>query len=595
MTQMTTPTQPLSYNEIIAKVTEIEWRDMGYEGEPPIPTLDDLQTFTDADLSAQYVDSRAYVEEKSDWIDVMLRSDVERIFGMDYDDWLKREMKMMLQAYNALEKMAKEQGITTEQLIDNNKARMEAEHEAFEQAYDRRVPIAEQIATVEDFNRRHKERLATTIYNAEQFHAIGLFFASSQKSPTAGPLEWIHQVWRRSRKHDDKITHPLALIVKTWLTEQIPTVEPARRRDTGILHHAIGETHPAPRLPMTVMETVPGESEQLMLIKNLPQVDLQLELPGFEFPESELVPALPLEAYETVGGRPNQAGRGAPISQRLFFNILVEYGQKQRGVHGISRLNTNYRDVKSWLYPQGTTNPKSVIIPRLYKGMYELHNLRFLWERRAWNIISVDSLPTMEIKPDDPLTFTVRMPVGMNTKNGALIGIEPMRIYGAQAAPKFRAWIRLAYLWDAAKIRNGGKRIFATVPEVLRNSDGYLVDAKGEVILTGDLYHTKGGWKFRQGTPTPQRAWYHPLAIQTGQQVRNPQADKVPVLSKSDMVKLFYDHTARKGETFTDCLELAQKHAREMQDDGRIVIETDQTNEKTGEKGWRLLEPYQGK
>ena len=66
-----------------------------------------------------------------------------------------------------------------------------------------------------------------------------------------------------------------------------------------------------------------------------------------------------------------------------------------------------------------------------------------------------------------------------SSMNGALIGIEPLRLYGAQSAPKFRAWGRLAYLWDAAKIRNGGKRIYATVPEVLRNADGYLVNAKG--------------------------------------------------------------------------------------------------------------------
>ena len=417
------------------------------------------------------------------------------------------------------------------------------------------------------------------------------YFLSQADHPLQAWIDKSHQGWIIDRGDDPKLPHPLAPIVREWLKEQIPTVEPARRKDTGILHHAIGETHHAPRLRMTVMDTVPGKPEQTMLITNLPQGDLQLELPGFEFPESELVPALPLEAYETVGGRPSQTGRGAPISQRLFFNILVEYAQKQRGLYGTSRLNTNYRDVKSWLYPQGTKEPKNRLIPRIYKGMYELHNLRFLWERRAWNIISVDSLPTMAIRPDDPLTFTVRMPAGMNTKNGALIGIEPMRIYGAQSAPKFRAWVRLAYLWDAAKIRNGGRRIYATVPGVLRNSDGYLVDAKGEVILTGDLYPTKGGWKYRNGSQ-PQKAWYHPLAIQTGEQVRNPQADKVPVLSDGDMVKLFYDHTERKGEAFRNCLKLARQYALNMQDDGRVVVEQDQTNEKTGDKGWRILEKY---
>ena len=137
------------------------------------------------------------------------------------------------------------------------------------------------------------------------------------------------------------------------------------------MHHKLREAYPSPRLPLRVVETAPAEPEPLRLINNLPQGDLQLEMPGFNFPESELVPALPLVAYENAGGKPNQRGRGAPIEQRLFVNVLVEYEQKQRGRHGLSRLNTTYRDVKSWLYPNGTNNPKKVIIPRLRQGFME--------------------------------------------------------------------------------------------------------------------------------------------------------------------------------------------------------------------------------
>ena len=395
--------------------------------------------------------------------------------------------------------------------------------------------------------------------------------------------------------HSDRkippLPHPLGNAMRAWQKEQIPKVEPERRKDTGILHHSLRRSAPSPRLKLEVVEELPAGFEQMTLFNNLPQGSLQLELPGFVFSESEIVPALPLVAYENAGGRSRQSGRGAPIEQRLFVNVLIEYEQRLRSMFNTSRLNTTYRDVKSWLYPTGTKEPRKTLIPKLYKGMWHLHNLRFVWDRREWNIISVDSLPTMAIQPDDSLTFTVRMPDGMNTKNGALIGIEPLRLYGAQSAPKFRAWVRLAYLWDAAKIRNGGKRIFATIPKVLRNSDSYLVDAKGEVILTSELYHTKAGWKSRNGSQ-PQMAWYHPLAIKTGEQARNPQANKVPVLSDSDMVKLFYDHTERKGTNFTSCLQLARKHALEMQDDGRVVVETNQVNEKTGIKGWRILEPH---
>ena len=412
----------------------------------------------------------------------------------------------------------------------------------------------------------------------------------------------LHALWLYARdrieifyeeceKKSSPLIHPLAPLIRAWLKDQIPKIEPERRKDTGILHDKIKNTFPSPRLPLRIAETAPAEPEQMVLINNLPQGEEQLELPGFIFPETELVPALPLVAYENAGGKLKQPGRGAPIEQRLFVNVLVEYEQKQRGQHNLSRLFTTYRDVKSWLYPNGSTDSKKVLIPRLRQGMWNLHNLWFLWERRDWNIISVDTLPTMNTKPDDPLSFTIRMPMGMNTSNGVLIGIEPLRLYGAQSAPKFRAWVRLAYLWDAAKIRNGGKRIYATIPKVQRNSDGYLVDAKGEVICTGKLRRTKGGWTFQQGN-IPQTAWYHPLAIHMGGTDDNPQADEVPILSDSDMVKLFYDHTERKDETFRKALLEARRHALEMEAEGRIVVKTDQIDKKTGIKGWRILEPY---
>ena len=406
--------------------------------------------------------------------------------------------------------------------------------------------------------------------------------------PTQERLQWLHTLWAEKAP---QTPHPLSEVVRSWIQTQLPSVEPERRKDTGILHNALRDSYPSPRLPLEIVSTVPRHEEDMKLFTDLPQGGMQLTMPGFEFPETELVPALPLVAYEGAGGKSLSRGRGAPIDQRLFINVLIEYMHRERGQYDIAQLKSNYRDVKSWLYPNGTTMPKSKLIPSLYKGLWNLHNLRFLWNKQEWNIISVPALPTMAIKLDDPLHFTVRLPSEINNKSGALIGIEPLRLYGAQSAPKFRAWVRLAYLWDKAKQLNGGHRIYATIPEVLRNSDSYLVDAKGQVILTGGVYKTKAGWKCRNGQ-MPQTAWYHPLAIQTGNQVRNPQADKVPVLSDTDMVKLFFDHKERSGSTFRECLRLARKHAEGMQKDGHIVIEKNQQNPKTDARGWILLEPH---
>ena len=329
----------------------------------------------------------------------------------------------------------------------------------------------------------------------------------------------------------------------------------------------------------------------MKLMHNLPMGGVQLDLPFIEFPKDEIVPALPFFAADTKDGSPPRGGRGAPIEDRLWINVLLEWGLG-KDQWGLTRLNSTFGDVISWLYPNGTTAAKKDLIPRLREGFYRLHTQLVYWDRRDWNMIAVDAFPTMDTKRKDRISFTVRMPDGMPTHSGVKVTIEPLRIYGARSAPKFRAWGRLPFIWDKAKIRNGGKRIYATVPEVLRNKDGFLVDAKGEVILTGELYNSKGGgWAYRQGQQ-PQQAWYHPLAMRTGRQIRNPQGDKVPILLDSDMVKLFYDHTERKGGVFRECLRSARKHAEEIEKDGWIVIWRDQEDPRTRERGWRILEPY---
>ena len=482
-----THTQTSSSNEIIKEIAQMEWKQAGYKGQALVPSLEDLSQKVKLmgwQNPKAFLTAIAPEEYPILPIDPEPLEDTEKAWHRLERCYLSHANHYPSNLYQVLEDRRDEP--IEHKVVDQGEHHNE---ETGKTIYWQKIETkSPPLTEVEN----HEEARVRNTVLLEMAHILwGLL---SERNIT-----FVHDFWQQCQDNDPSLRHPLAPLIQAWQREQTPRVEPSRRKDIGILHHAIRDTFPSPRLNMTVMETMPGGPEQLMLLKNLPQVDLQLELPGFVFPESELVPALPLEAYETVGGKPSQSGGGARISQRLFCNILVEYGQKQRGLYRIARLNTNYRDVKSWLYPKGTNLPKSVLIPRLYKGMYELHNLRFLWERRAWNIISVDSLPTMDIRPDDPLTFTVRMPDGMNTTNGALIGIEPLRIYGAQSAPKFRAWVRLAYLWDKAKIQNGGKRIYATIPEVLRDSDNHLTDANGQKILTGELYSTREGWRFRQG------------------------------------------------------------------------------------------------
>ena len=386
---MTTSTQTRSAPEIISRLAKATWKQMGYQGKPPIPTIDDLLSF----------DKKLWKNE-----------DVREIIGIWVDQWFYE-----IESENT-------HNSTT---LDNDNTEIHNPGQPEREA--------------RDLQRRKKwEAGMQRIRQAIESNSNDTITAEE----AAKNIEAMDKIWQLVCQTNKNLSHPLARSIQAWQKEQIPKVKPQRRKDTGILHHNMRDTFPSPRLKLTKIESSSAESKQMQFINDLPHGDLQLELPGFVFPETQLVPALPLIAYENAEGKPPVGGRGAPISQRLFINVLVEYEQEKRGLYSTSRLNATYRDIKSWLYPNGTKESRKKLIPRLYEGMWHLHNFRFIWERREWNIISVDSLPTMDIKPDDRLTFTIRMPDGLNTGNGALIGIEPLREYGAQSAPKFRAWVR---------------------------------------------------------------------------------------------------------------------------------------------------------
>lgn len=392
----------------------------------------------------------------------------------------------------------------------------------------------------------------------------------------------IHNLWKIiNKEHSKKFYHPLEPILKEWLIDNIPKIEPEKRKDTAIA-------------PEGLRTATRYKQSDALEVGDLPTCSKELQqLPLFaEIVDTQIVPALPLELYEAVAGASQPAGRGAPISQRIFINALLAYPIGKRQDNTV-KLTTTLRDIKTWLYPNGNRNSHQDFIRRLRKALLEVHNYRISWERREWHIIAVDALPTTETKLDDPLPFTIKLPEGMSAANGAMVKLHPLRHYGATSAPKFRAWVRLAYIWDKAKIRNGGLRIYATIPKVKRNDNGYLIDQNDKLIRSGDPYYYKGRWQVKNGNAL-QNAWYHPYAIVIGEE-RNPQNDKVPVLSNTELIQLFYDDKPVNPNQKWKRLHDAKKHAMVMESEGHIVIEQEAVDHKRGIKGWRILEPRKGK
>ncbi len=165
----------------------------------------------------------------------------------------------------------------------------------------------------------------------------------------------------------------LAAVVASWPV----AVEPDRRR-RGILPASMTDSRRqhADHLPLaldvrTPMGAVPGSVEQA-------------HLPGLEPAPSALVPVLPIALYDLAGGTMQTRGRGAPVAQRLFFEVLMSVGRLDRTPGKTVRVESTYREFVAWLWPnlRGRAWKRERHLPALHRALLELDGMRIEWERQ---------------------------------------------------------------------------------------------------------------------------------------------------------------------------------------------------------------------
>ena len=272
-------------------------------------------------------------------------------------------------------------------------------------------------------------------------------------------------------------------------------------------------------------------------------------LPVLESPSGVVVPSLPL----TVAAE-STTGRGADITTRLWFGCQMGVPVHLRTGCDV-RLRLTLREMRDWLWPNGWR--RGVHLPMLQRGLRELHRLGTIYERAEWLLVRPVSLPTEETRLDDPLLVDVTTLPGSG--HGPLVDTVLLWRLGAMSGVPWRAWIRLAYLWDAAKWRNGGFRIHATRPEVRRGVGGVILDARGQSVVS------RGG--------KPVKTWIDPRAVRTGRLERHPQADRVPVLDTLDLAHLGFDDAPVRNGTVRERASTTRRWLREMERLGIVVLE----------------------
>ncbi len=308
-----------------------------------------------------------------------------------------------------------------------------------------------------------------------------------------------NQIPSGSRRHSF-----LVPLMEAWFIHPGPLpTEPVRLRDL-ILPNPIRHAVPAQAaLPLLTGAEPPGLGQQ---------PTRTAYLPGMEPPPGVVIPVLPLQVAEF-----STVGAGAPITPRLWYGCQMAIPLQNRTGAEV-RLTFTVREVCSWLWPNGWNRGRD--LPRLREGLRNLYQLGIIWNRAEWLLVRPVKLPIMETRLDDYLQVDVTaLP---DSAHGPMINTERLWKLGALAGVPWRMWIRLAYLWDAVKMSNGGNRIYATRPEARRGKGGVILDQRGRPVL--------------DPTQKPVTNWSDPRAVLTGGQERHPQANRVPALNKRDLV-----------------------------------------------------------
>ena len=419
--------------------------------------------------------------------------------------------------------------------------------------------------------------------NSWQFHQSA--DPDIQELLTAG-FEALHLIWQEVGVKAG-LKHPVAPLIEAWLQRPEPIRPDVEKngqpRKKGIMPSGLFSQQPA-TVPAQLAFTLDNGDPALGRVEN-PQAQLPLFA---ELLDEDDIPVTPLLLADAAGFRGLQPGRGARLDKRLLIFSLLSMPLDQRRPGGRYEWRPSLKELRDLLWParskivndrrwEISSYRPSKHAHSLYSALQAINLAEVVMpDGYHWRPTIVRGYPSFD-NLNSKVIVQIELPSGSD--HGPAVDKPSLIEAGTVSDPAFDLELGLAYLWDEAKRRNGGYRIHATRPEVLRNEQGYVVDTEDKVKPE------------RNGKPSTR--WDHPEAVLTGRQERHPQANKVRVLTRVERHRLAYGmigdkHTSqiRNEQSATDRLLAA------LEKDSRIVIERDAMEPSTGKQGWRILEAW---
>jgi len=300
----------------------------------------------------------------------------------------------------------------------------------------------------------------------------GRFLAKEGIPETAWPtdsigLEPVHAAWRerletKTKARTAKPLHPLAPLIRHWISRNPPTFEIAK----SALFPGLGRIteSEAAHFP-TFFPDSGGRHDVLQPM---------LPMPELEADEATAPPFL-LDLYDRTGGESKTLGH-APLTLRLFVMAASHVPAKDRtGAEGKLRIPT--KDVIQSLHPNGWHNIRR-----------DWHNLPEALERMVREMIGWIHVPgygrfpilTPDLIPQEPtdpfVGFRVRIPA--SAKTGARLDDWPRLCrYGLKSARLYRAYLAASIFLDRSA--HQGHQITRQIPARVLDVDGKPIRGKG--------------------------------------------------------------------------------------------------------------------
>jgi len=304
----------------------------------------------------------------------------------------------------------------------------------------------------------------------------------------------------------------------------------------------------------------------------------QPHLPAFETVAPTSV--APLDFYDLaaaaggVGGG-KVSGRGAPLTMRLFTEVLLNAPAAERASQGGARYVVTLHEITRWLWPYGWRRSRD--LPKLREALIALDRVAVPFSRppTAWE--SLVSGPGMwrpilvegVLLPGDGLDsrFAIRVQLPPSAAYGPQVDRFALREAGLDSAPMYRTLLSLAYFWYE------------------QSANGYAIRG-----LRGQLVPPPGPNESKRAVSRRRRE-----AEEAGHTERNPAADRSRVLGPADRVALAYSPTiAMTPRSIRSAREKADRVLRALEQRGLVVIETCDADGRPlkagyGAEGWRVL------